>query len=456
MRAMAMTFPREGDCSGELSEKRRLRVAFHTLGCRSNYADTVDIQSAVSAREAVACDFDGMADVYVLNTCTVTDDADRSAYKLIRRVRDKHPEARVIVTGCLAEVSATELCKPGLADVVIGTGRASEVVAAIFAEVKAVKEPRSLPVALEGPGSAVGENRMRARYSLRIQDGCDNHCTFCVIPQTRGKSWSWPIEKVMGDIKRLWRAGYREVVLSGTNLGSYGRERNESFIELLAALSKEKEIPRIRLSSLDPEDVGDEFLGLIADKCDVFCNHLHICVQSFSDRVLKLMNRRHRVADVVKMISYIAAKMPKCCVGIDCIVGFPGESEQCFSEGLAILESLPLAYLHVFPYSERQNTAAAKLQGRVDNDERRRRAALLRALSRRRLREFNRSLVGREVEIIVESSRAGYICGTTREYATAHLKTQSGIRNIELSVGAVAKLRAIDCDENEDVLICEL
>lgn len=433
---------------------RPLRVAFETLGCRSNYADTVDLQAALVEHGAVPCSFDAPADVYVINTCTVTDDADKSALRLIRRARSLAPDARIVVTGCLAEAGGDRVANLRAADAIIGPGRRRDVLSAILetgepsrgslgepvAPPPAASKIRSrtgrkrlvpfisdslceeLPKATAGPGSAHGEVPTRARFHLRVQEGCENSCTFCIIPTSRGGLVSRRISLVLDDVRRLHAAGYREVVLTGTHLGGFGEDSGLSLTELLQVLDRESPIRRIRLSSIDPNDVTPQLIDILASG-DAFCRHLHICVQAFSDPVLKRMNRRYRLSQVYEIIRYVGERLPGCCLGSDVIAGFPGESRQDVDQAIDRFLELPFSYLHVFPYSERAGTAAVRLDGAVPPDERKRRAARWRALGDRRRAEFHQSLVGRQVEIVVESiemrGAEPHALGTTREFATA-------------------------------------
>lgn len=416
-----------------------LRVAFETLGCRSNFADTTELQAALVERGAVPCDFDDSPDVYVINTCTVTDDADKTALKLIRKARAAAPHARVVVTGCMAEVDAPRIAALEAADSIVGPGRKSEVVEAIFGHpvapsaqppprrkraqffADAIAEPMSEQMV--GPGASLGEVRTRARFHLRVQEGCENSCTFCIIPFSRGGLVSRPVEEIKRDLGRLHEVGYEEVVLTGTHLGGYGEDCGGSLTELVRELTETSPIRRLRLSSLDPNDVTRELVDVLAES-NVFCNHLHICVQAFSDSVLKRMNRRYRMNDVVEIVRYIERRMPGCCIGTDLIAGFPGEDRQNVEQATALFLDLPFSYLHVFPYSERSGTAATMLDGVVAKEERKRRVARWRSLSDARWLEFTRTLQGQVVEAVLEGlsfERDGQPTahGTTREFATA-------------------------------------
>ncbi|HQH26179.1 MAG TPA: MiaB/RimO family radical SAM methylthiotransferase, partial [Oligoflexia bacterium] len=335
------------------NQPKALRVAVETLGCRSNYADSVSLQAALLERGAVTCGFDSVADVYVLNTCTITDAADREAMKIVRQVRARAPHAKVVLTGCLAQSRRAALeGYPGI-DAVVGLSSKSEILAVILGVNDAGGEPETEPIVqlaslkspishqIAGPSRTMGEIATRARYHLRIQDGCRNCCTYCIIPQIKNELSSRSAEDVLDDIRYLASVGYREIVLTGTHLGAYGEERGSSLMELLSLLAGKSAVRRIRISSLDPNELCPEVIDLIAEN-EVFCAHLHVCIQSFSDSVLKRMNRRYRMEDVREILWYINNKLPRCCIGSDVITGFPGESRQEVDKAIEEFLGLPI------------------------------------------------------------------------------------------------------------------
>ncbi len=444
----------------------RLRVGFETLGCRSNFADTMDIQAALKERNVETCSFRENADVYVINTCTVTDAADREALRLIRRVRRNSPSARIVVTGCMAETGRETLEGTGMVDSVIGPGNRSAVVAAILGtedrsagenarrRSEITKRSVSLNTPLSkhigAPGERVGSLRNRARFHLRIQEGCENACTFCIIPFSRGRLSSKAITQILDDIDELAELGYEEVILTGTHLGGYGLDLDSHLLSLLEAITLHRPRPRLRLSSIDPNDLSVEIIRVLATS-DIFCKHLHICVQAFDDQILKRMNRRYRMADVQDIVRVITEYLPDCCLGTDLITGFPGETREQLEEQMAIYETLPFSYLHVFPYSERTLTAATRFGGVVEGGERKRRAARWRALSERKLRSFMLQFVGRPVEIVVEQIEDELVLGTTGEFLLAGFPRSAvgGVR-----VGERLRGRVVSYDERRSSLVC--
>ena len=367
-----------------------MRVGFKTFGCRSNHADTIDLQAALVEKGSTPANKD--LDVIVVNTCSVTDQADNEAYRYIRKTKRDNPNSRIVVTGCLAELETKKLSNLEDVDAVVGPGKKSDVLKAIYSEQTATDRLPRLPKkfrskgksislndkisdALASPGTHLGEVKQRARYHLRIQEGCENTCTFCIIPHTRGHLSSRPQELILDDVKKLEQAGYKEVVITGTHIGGYGEDMGSSLYELLKAIKSLGLDLRIRLSSIDPNDLHPELLEFFVENQDFFCSHLHICVQSFSDKTLKRMNRRYKLAEIDNIVHYITDKVPKLCLGTDIIAGFPGESRQELDEGVNQFLRLPFSYIHVFPYSERSGTAATRLDGSVEVAERKRRAA---------------------------------------------------------------------------------
>jgi len=444
-----------------------LRVAFETLGCRSNYADTVELEAAVVERGSVPVRIDQPADVFVINTCTVTDDADKSALRLIRKVREKSPHARIVVTGCMAETGAEKIGALGAADAIVGPGKRADVIRAIFAEPlsHAASQPRirrtradwrsealdrDLSPQIAGPGAPVGDHKSRVRYHLRVQEGCENSCTFCIIPSSRGQLNSRAPEKILEDLLRLHDLGYQEVVLTGTHLGGYGEDCGTSLCALLETLAAKSPVQRLRLSSIDPNDVSREMIDILAES-HVFCPHLHICVQAFSDSVLKRMARRYRLAQVYEIVGHITDRLPGCCLGSDVIAGFPGERRQDVEQAIQVFLGLPFSYLHVFPYSERSGTAATRLDGVVPSAERKRRAARWRALSENRQSEFLRRHLGTPLEVVLEAGDGPYVHGVSREYAAVKIPAEAlG----DWRPGEARLLIAQSYDEVEGRIVC--
>jgi len=465
-------------------KENSLRVAFETLGCRSNYADTVELQAAVVEEGGTPCGFDSKADVYVLNTCTVTDNADKTTLKTLSRIRAKAPDAKIVVTGCMAETGKDLIAEAGLGDVVVGPGQRKIVLDAILdkslreeredrgdlvdiypggkrarkssAQFKSISLDHEFPAALSGPADSLGEVANRSRYHLRVQEGCENSCTFCIIPQTRGRLSSRSVEDLLSDITRLSELDYKEIVLTGTHLGGYGVDTGSSLNELLSRVCEQnlrvKGLPRIRLSSIDPNDLDLRTLELILKTPEVFCNHLHICVQAFDDKVLKRMNRLYGLPEALELIEAISELSPHCGLGSDVICGFPGETREQTEKAMELFGELPFNYLHVFPYSEREGTAATRLPESIEYSERKRRASRWRSLASEKRLAFLEKFVGQEVELVVEKINDQVVEGTTREFIGVSLDRN---QFAELRSGELLRASAVGVNRAQEKLLCE-
>lgn len=435
-----------------------LRVAFQTLGCRGNFADTLDLQAMVSAQGGLPCDFDSEADVYVLNSCTVTDAADKEGLRLLRRMRRRHPAAKLVVTGCLAQVGREKLEGLGVELVVVPVGQREKLLEVIFSNSLLPPEDnrgrdldRPLGAQIPAPGALLGETKMRGRFHLRVQDGCQSFCSYCIVPFARGELRSRSIDNILQCITMLKERGYQEVVLTGTHLGAWGRESGLHFIQLLRALAEKSEIPRLRISSVHPNEITEELIDVLSNS-NVFCRHLHISVQAFDDVLLGLMRRHYTLEDLRRVLGELVQRLPGICLGADVICGFPGESERQFEEGVKVFLDLPLSYLHVFPFSVRQGSAAADLASQVPKELCLRRAQILRELSRKRKKAFYENFSGKRLEVIVEEHCGTVAYGTSREYLRIRLGLDAERR--ELPIGSEVTCICTAYDEDEEVGIC--
>lgn len=402
-------------------ERSRLRVAFTTLGCKVNQYDTAAIETAVRD-DAELVPFGPGADVYVVNTCTVTDRAAAESRQMARRARRFNPAARVILTGCYAQTSAGEAAALPEVDHVVGVGRLADVLRAVRGEVGA--QTRVLVDDLRRAervttlGAEVFPGQTRA--FLKIQEGCDLFCTFCIVPFSRGRSRSVEPRRVLEELERLSGRAYREVVLTGIHLGGYGHDLAPriGLADLLKMIVEASPVPRLRLSSIDPPEVTEKLLDLMAGSSRL-CPHLHVPVQAAADRVLGRMRRRYDARMVRDVAEAIRARLPDAALGTDVIAGFPGETDDDFERGLALLEALPFTYFHVFPYSKRSGTTAAKAADALPAATIETRAAALRALGARKRHAFAERFVGAEVDVLVESKRdraTGLLAGYSRNY----------------------------------------
>lgn len=419
-----------------LPRSTQKRVSLNTLGCRLNYAETRTIaaQFATAGFEIVA--YGEPADVTVLNTCSVTENAEKECRKIVRSIERKSPETFIAVTGCYAQLRPEEIASIAGVDAVLGANEKFDMIPLLGSF-----EKRSSPVVHSNPiaeatdfylatnGHANGnEATNRTRAYLKIQDGCDYTCAFCTIPQARGASRSGTVTEIVNEAVRLSEEGYLEIILSGVNVGDFGRKSGSSFFEVLSALEEEPRVTaRIRISSIEPNLLRDEIIQLVAHSRKI-CHHFHIPLQSGSRKILRLMQRRYDPDLYRDRVSMIRSLMPHAGIGADVITGFPGESEIEFEESYEFIRSLDLSYLHVFTYSERPNTKAPKFAGKVDVRERRDRTEKLRMLSEKLRHSFFDVQIGRDVNVILEKPEPG---SEWREgYSDNYIKVQVAGRAI--------------------------
>lgn len=379
-------------------------VALHTLGCKLNYSETSTIGDQFLSKGFSIVDFKEKADIYVFNTCTVTENAEKECRQLVRRALRENPQAYVIVTGCYAQLRAEEIQKIDGVDAVLGSSEKFKIFSLLEDFEK--KDFSCIHVTPTGElndfgkaSSSEGDDRTRAFF--KVQDGCDYKCTFCTIPAARGKSRSLDSSYAIKEFQKLIDSGFKEIILTGVNVGDYGKSTDSSLYLLLKKLIKIDGDFRIRISSIEPNLLTDEIIDLVAEN-EKLCNHFHIPLQSGSADILRLMKRRYTVNDYHRVVHKVVSKVTDVCLGIDVIVGFPGETEQHFNETYNFLVDLPFSYLHVFTYSERPNTIAYNLEGKVDIGERKKRNNMLRILSDKKKYSFYRNMVGKELEVLFE------------------------------------------------------
>jgi len=383
-----------------------MRVAIATLGCKVNQYDSAVIDRVVTERGWSTVDFEDVADAYIVNTCTVTDRADGDARKLARKARRLNPGSRVILTGCYAQTSPDEITRLGYVDYVIGLGRLPELLRAVEGELSESVAVSDLRQAKTVDTLGIESFPGRTRAFVKVQEGCNLFCTYCIIPLARGRSRSVPPRAVLEEIDRLEARGYREVVLTGVHLGGYGRDLDDRFdlAFLLEALAEHAPRVRIRLSSIDPPELTPRLLDVVAGN-PLFCRHFHVPLQAGDDRVLARMRRVYSSTKAAQAIAALRERIPGVCVGTDVITGFPGETEDEFSRGLEYLGSVGVDYLHVFPYSQRRATSAAKRWTPLPRAAISARAGELRSLDRRLRGAFRERFLGRTLSVLFESAR---------------------------------------------------
>ncbi len=378
------------------------------------------------------------ADVCVINTCSVTEKADRECRQIVRRARRHSPDAYIIVVGCYAQLAPEVSASIEGVDLVLGASEKFAIFDHADPEFRKEKTTRVYTSPIDeatgfGPGySFAGGGRTRA--FLKVQDGCDYSCSFCTIPLARGESRSQSIDESVRQANMLVADGFKEIVLTGVNVGDYGRKEGTSLLGLVKKLTAVEGLRRLRISSIEPNLLTDELLDFWVSS-DVLVPHFHIPMQSGSDGILRLMRRRYMSDYYRNLIEKIKERVPRAGIGVDVIVGFPGETENHFEETYRFLVDLPVSYLHVFTYSERENTPAVAYKERVDPAERSRRTNMLRILSEKKRRAFMETFIGSDVPVLFEESfKNGYIKGLTPEYLRVAVPYRDGIENTEAIV----------------------
>ncbi len=408
-------------------------VAFHTLGCKLNYSETSSIQRLFEDNGFFVNEFDAGADVYVINTCSVTDFADQKCRQIVRRALRHTPQSFVVVVGCYAQLKPQEIADiPGV-DLVLGAGEKFKIVDYIDTLTKAqgkgmvsageIKEVNTFHNAF-----SFGD---RTRSFLKVQDGCDYKCTFCTIPLARGKSRSDTVDSVVANAHKIAEMGVKEIVLTGVNIGDFGngteviegtRVKKEAlFIDLIKELDKVEGINRFRISSIEPNLLTNEIISFVADS-QRFMPHFHIPLQSGNNKQLQQMKRRYKRELYASRVETIKTLMPHACIGVDVIVGFPGETDEDFLETYRFVNRLDISYLHVFTYSERPNTPANEMENAVPMQKRRERNEMLRILSEKKRRAFYQQFLGQTREVLFEKHKnSAFLTGFTDNYIKIEL-----------------------------------
>jgi len=417
-----------------------LRVAITTLGCKVNQYDTATIADRLKADGHLLVPFTDAADVYIVNSCSVTNQADAESRQLARRAKRANPSARVIMTGCYAQVNPQSVAKVQEVDHIVGLNRLDDLRQAVNAQLTqrtAVSNLRKAEhVGVDTLGAVSFNGQTRA--FLKIQEGCDLFCTFCIVPMSRGKSRSVPPRVVLEQLDRLAEQGFQEVVLTGVHLGGYGEDLDPpvNLVWLLSAIEEQKPVPRVRISSIDPHEISEELLLLLTNS-EILCPHLHIPMQSGDDAVLARMPRRYDTTLARDVLTRLREALPQAALGTDFIVGFPGEGEEEFARSLSFLEESPFTYFHVFPYSVRNGTTAAKFTDKVPQPIIEERARQVRNLGARKKTAFARNFVGRSLPVLFEQTRdrhTGNLKGYSRNYLRVLAPGEDSFMNREVLV----------------------
>ena len=419
-----------------------MNIAFHTLGCKLNFSETSFIANDIKQLGYHEVQFDEIADIYVINTCTVTENANKECQYLIRKVLKKNPVAKTVIIGCYAQLKPKEIAQINGVNLVLGNNEKFKL-GTYLKDLYTTKET----TIITKDSSELNEFKTsfsfgdRTRTFLKIQDGCDYKCSFCTIPLARGESRSDSVQNIIDKIEKLKKKGVKEIVLTGINIGDFKNKKGEKLIDLLKHIDTLDNI-RIRLSSIEPNLITRDIIEVFS-KSNVLVPHFHIPLQSGSDKILHLMRRRYISKNYKQTIQLIHDKIKNACIGVDVIVGFPGENDFYFNETLLFLKSLNISYLHVFSYSERENTDAIKLAHPVKIEDKKYRSKVLRNLSEKKKRAFYEGNIGLIKEVLFENKNInGFIYGFSENYIKVKSKYQDNLLNQVHQV----KINTIDTD----------
>jgi threonylcarbamoyladenosine tRNA methylthiotransferase MtaB len=417
------------------------RVAFYTLGCKLNFSETSTSARLFEDGGFAKVDFEDQPDIFVINTCSVTENADKKCKQLVKRAKKISPESMVIILGCYAQLKPEEISRiPGV-DLVLGANEKFNVLAHLEKkdDVKVVHDNIKHTHDFI-PSHSFGD---RTRSFLKVQDGCDYFCTFCTIPLARGKSRNASIAQTLEEAEKIAQTEVKEVVLTGVNIGDFGQGGDENFFGLVQGLDQVEGIERFRISSIEPNLLSDEIIDFCLNKAGRFVPHFHIPLQSGSDQILEKMRRKYKSALFAERVAQIKSSNPDTCIGVDVIVGFPGETDEDFLTTVNFLKDLDISYLHVFTYSERANTGAPKLGAKVPMDTRRERSKILHLLSDRKKRAFYETQIGQKRQVLFEQEEnEGFLYGFTENYVKVKTAFNPALINQMVSV----ELTEIDRD----------
>ena len=405
------------------------KVAFYTLGCKLNFSETSTIARDFVKYGFEKVKFDSAADFYVINTCSVTENADKEAKKLIRKAKRISPDSKIAVIGCFAQLQPDSIAKLNGVDIVLGANDKFDLIKYLN-ETNVEMSTKVIRSDIDKVNSFKPSYSMdeRTRSYLKVQDGCDYTCSFCTIPLARGKSRSGTISDTIKAAKDIAESGNKEIVLTGVNIGDFGKGNDESFIDLIKELDSINEINRIRISSIEPNLLTDEIIEF-CNFSKKFMPHFHIPLQSGSDKILKAMRRRYDKKVYQNRIKKIKDINQDTCIGVDVIVGFPGESEEDFLETYNFLTELDITYLHVFSYSERSDTYAIKLDEKVSKSDKAKRSKMLHILSEKKKHSFYNNFINKKRPILFEGLRNGFLVGHSDNYIKTLVKIPASFNN---------------------------
>ncbi|TDX51070.1 tRNA (N(6)-L-threonylcarbamoyladenosine(37)-C(2))-methylthiotransferase MtaB [Orenia marismortui] len=398
------------------------RVAFYTLGCKVNQYDTEAMMKEFEESGYEIVDFEELADIYIINTCTVTHQGASKSRKITRRAKRRAPDSLVAVVGCYPQVEAEEVMAMAEVDLVVGTKGRSKIVSFVEQAMKSNSPINCVQTMSEDDdfeNISIEESKERTRASIKIQEGCDQFCSYCIIPYARGSLRSRELDDVKKEVIRLAEHGFEEIVLTGIHLGQYGKDKEGlNLVKLISSILAIEGIKRIRLSSIEGTEVSDELIDLIAESKKL-CRHLHLPLQSGSDKILEVMNRPYNIQEFKNMVNKIKNKIPEIAITTDVIVGFPGESEEDFNDTYEVIEELEFSDLHIFKYSKREGTPAADFSNQIHSKIKKERSNKLNELSDRLSKQYQQKFIGKKLSVLLEEhrdNRTGMLTGLTDNY----------------------------------------
>ena len=419
--------------------------SYHTFGCKVNFADSSYIARQVIEKGLSQVSIDDYADICLINTCSVTEKADNKAKKMIRAIHNKFPETKIVVFGCYAQLKPKEISRLDGVVSVISTENKFNISDIIYENklddsysISDINDIHKFNISY-----SLSE---RVRAFIKVQDGCDYNCSYCTIPNARGASRSFNVKDTIKELDNIISDGTKEIVLSGINIGDFGKEHNESLYDLLVEIESLNDLHRYGISSIEPNLLTDEIIELIS-KSDKAMPHLHIPLQSGSDKILKFMKRRYSLNDYISVVNKVSDKISDVCIGVDVIVGFPGETDEDFNMTYSLLEKLDISYLHVFTYSERDNTSSQKISFKIDPSIKSIRRDKLKKLSAIKYRRFIDRNINRKLNILFEKYTDGILSGWTDNYIRVNVESKKNYTN------QIKKVKLMDSHSINGILV---
>jgi len=401
--------------------------SYHTFGCKVNFADSSYIARQVIDKGLSQVSIDDYADICLINTCSVTEKADSKAKKMIRTIHDKFPETKIVVFGCYAQLKPEEISELDGVVSVISTENKFNISDIIYDDelsnqysISDINDIQKFNISY-----SLSE---RIRAFIKVQDGCDYNCSYCTIPNARGASRSFNVKNTIRELDNIISNGTKEVVLSGINIGDFGKQHNETLFDLLLEIESLDDLQRYRISSIEPNLLTDDIINLIS-KSSKAMPHLHIPMQSGSDKILKFMKRKYSLNDYISVINKVSNKISDVCIGVDVIVGFPGETDEDFNMTYSLLEKLNISYLHVFTYSDRDNTVSQKISAKINPSVKAMRRDKLKRLSYQKYQKFVNKNIDRELNILFEKYSDGILSGWTENYIRVNVESEKNYTN---------------------------